>query len=170
VNLGRFKSSTKTDNGPVCGHEEGEVFIEAASEGLGEHGPQQRRERDSRANLVRVREIDEDGCVDAQRTRGVFFRGRWSRKSHGSARSGATGSGVGDLRTRVLSRRHRSPASTSRNRRGGSSQGSVELPARCSGPRGTRFATASFRAGPAGRARHHLGHANRPRSTSTRRR
>ena len=33
---------------------------------LDEYGPQQRRERDCRSNLVGVREIDEDWCVDSQ--------------------------------------------------------------------------------------------------------
>jgi len=33
---------------------------------LDEHGPEQRSERDCRAGLVGVREIDEDGCVDNQ--------------------------------------------------------------------------------------------------------
>lgn len=33
---------------------------------LGEHGPEQRRQRDCSANLIRVRQIDEDGCANRE--------------------------------------------------------------------------------------------------------
>jgi len=69
---------------------------------LDEYGPEQRSERGGGANLLRVREIDEGRCVDRERNRGVALRDRWSRGLHGSARSGTTGTGVVDLRTRVL--------------------------------------------------------------------
>ncbi len=37
-----------------------------AAQTLDEHGPEQRRERGGGANLVGVREIDEDGCANRE--------------------------------------------------------------------------------------------------------